>query len=369
MPGTTRLPTDPTQQSTQFPDLERPIFLSGKVLLDDGTPAPTNIVILRVCGGATRPLAYTDSKGNFGVDLSHNTNVMPDASVSSADQFEPWNSSGPSNRSNTLGSNRGPDQRLSGCELRASLPGYRSDSIELTGRRFMDNPDIGTIVLHRLSNVEGSTISAISLRAPKDARKAYEKGLGASGKKKWGEAQAHFEQAVALYPQYADAWYELGMTFQEQNNTDQARKAFGKALEADSKFLKPYRQMTALAVREKKWEEVDQITGRLLRLDPVDFPDAYFFSSVARINLGSMDGAEQSAREGMRLDSNHRIPRLEHLLGLILADKRDYAGAAQMIRSYLQREPNASNVDEVRKQLDEIDRLAGKAAAQVGPTP
>jgi tetratricopeptide (TPR) repeat protein len=368
-PSPTRQPTDPTQQTTQFPEMDRPIFLTGKVLLDDGTPPPVNIVILRVCYGSSRPMTYTDSKGRFGMDLSRGTNIVPDASTNSRDSLDPWTSQGSSSRSSALGAGRIAEQRTNGCELQASLPGYRSDSIDLTGRRFLDNPDVGTIVLHRLANVEGSTISAISLRAPKDARKAYEKGFGASGKKKWDEAQAHFERAVALYPQYAEAWYELGVAFQEQNKLEQARKAYAQALEADSKFLKPYRQMTAIAVRERKWEEANQITERLLRLDPIDFPDAYFFSSVANFNLGSLDAAEKSAREGLRLDSNHRIPRFEHLLGMILASKRDYAGAALMIRSYLQREPDARNADEVRRQLAEIDRLAGKTAAQVGPNP
>ena len=212
-PTSTRPATDLNQQTTRFPEMDRPIFLSGKVLLDDGTPPPTNIVILRVCGGSSRPLAYTDSKGHFGLDLSRGTSVMPDASMSSADSLDPWNSTGVTGRSSALGASRTSEQRLSGCELRASLPGYRSDSIELTGRRFMDNPDVGTILLHRLANVAGSSISAISLRAPKDAKKAFDKGFSASGKKKWAEAQAHFEQAVALYPQYAEAWYELGVAF------------------------------------------------------------------------------------------------------------------------------------------------------------
>jgi Flp pilus assembly protein TadD len=375
-PGGTRTPTplptpqstNPTQRTPQF-ELDRPIFLTGKVMLDDGTPPPINIVILRVCLGRSRPMAYTDSKGRFGMDLSRSTNVVPDASTNSLDSADPWTSQGASNRGGALGAGRVNEQRLSGCELQASLPGYRSDSVDLTGHRFLDNPDIGTIVLHRLANVEGSAISAISLRAPKDARKAYEKGFSASGKKKWGEAQAHFEQAVALYPQYAEAWYELGVAFHEQDKLEQARNAYTHALEADSKFLKPYRQMTAIAVRERKWEEANQITERLLRLDPIDFPDAYFFSSVANFNLGSLDAAEKSAREGLRLDSNHRIPRFEHLLGMILASKRDYAGAALIIRSYLQREPDARNADEVRKQLAEFDRLSGKAAAKVGPNP
>src|SRR5512144_1293969 len=67
----TQLPgQNPTQQNRMdFPEMNRPIFLSGKVRLDDGTPPPDTVVIERVCGGQGRPEAYTDSKGHFSFEL------------------------------------------------------------------------------------------------------------------------------------------------------------------------------------------------------------------------------------------------------------------------------------------------------------
>ena len=51
----------------------------------------------------------------------------------------------------------------------------------------------GTIILHRLANVEGVTISAVSLQAPKDAKKAYDKGHDLLKKKKPAETAATME--------------------------------------------------------------------------------------------------------------------------------------------------------------------------------
>ena len=48
--------------------------------------------------------------------------------------------------------------------------------VSLSNIHYMDNPDIGTIILHRLGKVDGLTVSVVSALAPKDARKAYEKG-------------------------------------------------------------------------------------------------------------------------------------------------------------------------------------------------
>ena len=101
-------------------------------------------------------------------------------------------------------------QRSIGCELRGQLAGYDSQSLELGVRERLDNPNVGTILMRRLGPDEGSTVSATTLAAPKDARKAYEKGLDAEKKNKLPDAQANLEKAVAAYPKYALAWMELG---------------------------------------------------------------------------------------------------------------------------------------------------------------
>ena len=349
------------QQQQQFPDMQRPIFLSGKVVLDDGTAPPEPVVVERVCNGQPRPEGYTDSKGRFSFQLGQNMGMIPDASVgSAADSMGGFGStSGSFGRSRT-----GVTERdLMGCELRATLPGFRSDVVNLAGRRLMDNPDVGTIVLRRLGNVEGTTISATTLQAPKDARKAFEKATEALRKKKTDEAQKNLEKAVQLYPQYATAWYELGALYQQQNNAAQAREAYGKSLAADAKFMKPYLQLALLAAQEQKWQEVADTTDRLLALDAYDYPRAWFFNAVANFNLRKIDAAEKSIRQGLKLDTQHSIPKLNHLLGIILFNKQDFTGASEHLRSYLQHAPNAQDADTVRKQLAELDKVTGQAAA------
>ena len=56
------------------------------------------------------------------------------------------------------------------------------------------------------------TVSATTLAAPKNAKKAFQKGLELVKKKKLDEAQASFQQAVQTYPKYAGAWFEFGLS-------------------------------------------------------------------------------------------------------------------------------------------------------------
>jgi len=157
--------------------------------------------------------------------------------------------------------------------------------------------------------VEGTTISATSLNAPKDAKKAYEKGREAIKNKKLDQARTQLEKAVAIYPKYASAWYELGTVYERDKQIEAARKAYGESLAADSKYVSPYLRLASLSVMEQKWKDVVDSTNRLIKLNPLDFPAAYFFNSVANYNLENLDAAEKSARETLSGTTSTVSPR------------------------------------------------------------
>lgn len=371
--NTQPFPTDPREtQRSPFPDqMQRPIFLSGKVVLDDGTAPPEQVVIERICNGNPRPEAYTDSKGRFSFQLGQNSHVMADASVGNNDGF---GGPGQTNRTPGMGSMGGSggvsERDLMGCEIRASLPGYRSEVVNLSGRRFMDNPDVGTIILRRMANVEGLTFSATSAMAPKDAKKAYEKSRDLMKKKKIADAQKELEKAVQIYPKFANAWADLGMVHEAQNHTEEAMKAYQQAVESDSKLVKPYVNMALLYARQNppKWQETADFSGKALKLNPYDFPQAYFYNAVAHLNLKNLDEAEKSAREGVKGEAGKKIPKIHHVLGIILAQKNDIAGAMPHMKNYLGMLPaDGQETKMVKDQIAQMEKFASNQPAGEAP--
>jgi len=361
MPGDRGRVPSGTDQRSQFPQMDqmdRPVFLSGKVVLDDGTPPPEPVIIERVCNGVPRPEGYTDSKGRFSFQLGQNSLVMADASVGWGGDMDtlagPRRSSGGFNPSgNTI-----RERDLNGCELRASFPGYQSDEASLAGRKYMDNPDVGVIVLHRRGNVEGTTVSMVSLQAPKEAKQAFEKGRAALKKENWQEARKQYEKAVGLYPQYATAWTGLGVALERLNDTAGARNAYTQASTSDPKYVYPHVQLAGLAAKAGNWQELLDTTNHALKLDPLNYPVVYLYNSVAQLNLRNVDDAEKSAREGLKLDTQHRFPKINQLLGVIMARKGDFPAATGYMKSYLQLAPQASDAELVKKQLVEVEKLA-----------
>lgn len=60
------------------------IYLSGNVMLDDGTPPPDPVTIERICEGAPKAQAYTDQKGRFSFQIGQTAGVTQDASEDSS---------------------------------------------------------------------------------------------------------------------------------------------------------------------------------------------------------------------------------------------------------------------------------------------
>ncbi len=96
---------------------------------------------------------------------------------------------------------------MRGCELEANAGGFHSDRVDLSEHRALDNPDVGVIVLHRIGSAPAVSVSATALSAPRDARKAWEKGVQLLRPEQWDPAgsEREFEKAVRIYPKFAEA--------------------------------------------------------------------------------------------------------------------------------------------------------------------
>jgi tetratricopeptide (TPR) repeat protein len=377
VPGNSRTPTNnipntvPNTTTPQQNQLPPPIFVSGRVMLEDGTPPSQSVPIERVCSsGNPHTEGYTDSRGYFSLQLGQrNGAVMPDASEDVG--FGGYGGMGRSGQGAAMPgatspgyNSMGGDNRFMLCDLRARLAGYRSQSISLVNHRAMDNPDIGVILLHRIAPSEGSTVSARTLAAPKAARKAYEKGLASLKKKKNDQAEAEFQKAVSVDSEFSAAWYELGRLQAGKDQVDAAQQSFNAAIKSDPKFVLPYIELSFLDYRAQKWQALADVSAEAAKLDAFEYPQAYLLNALANYNMKNYDAAEKSAREAEKIDTHHRFPKSSHILGVLLANKQDYTGAAEEFRNYLKFAPNASDAAAVKTLLERVEQANAQGAVK-----
>ena len=171
---------------------------------------------------------------------------------------------------------------------------------------------------------------------------------------------------LMTYPRFAAAWFELGQVQMQKNDPAGARHSYQQSLAADSKYINPYHGLTQLAMREQKWQELTELSEKLLALNPVNFPEAWLSNALGNYCLRNFTAAEKSARRGLQLDAEHQVPKLEYMLGMILLKTSNYEEAAKHLRAFLSLTTKPAEVAEAQKQLDEITRLSATANLATG---
>jgi hypothetical protein len=349
-------PTAPNQTTPPPPQQPRPIWITGMVMMYDGEAPTESVTIERICSAnSVHAEGYTDSKGHFSFNLGQEIGVFADASTPDSSAFgQPG--TGATSSSLVGGGNVNSNSLYWDCELRARLPGYRSSTVSLAGRRMLEDSEVGVIVLYPMVGIQGLTASATSSQAPKAARKAYIKGLAAVKKDKPDQAEQEFRKAVQIYSKYAEAWLQLGEVLDRGERYPEAREAYARSLAADPKYVYPYQQLYQIALREQNWKDLVERTDQLLHLDPYEFPNAYYFNALAHLELQEYDAAEKSAQQAVEADLKKANPKTYYLRGAIQVKKKDWAGAADSFRAYLKAAPEATDKAYVEKTLNQIDQ-------------
>ena len=340
--------------------MNRPITISGRVVQEDGTSLNENVEIQRICGNIVRHETYTDAKGKY--------NILLDSQTTATSSFQGASEGGgASEMGSQMGGRLSQTTRtqLWGCEIRAVFPGFYSGAVSLAGRDFSAPLSLSPIVLHRNSGGLSSSISAIGLQAPSNAKKEYEKGRDEYAKKKFDDADKHLAKAIEIYPKYASAMCLRGKAQRARQKDDDARASFLAAIDADPKYVPPYLNLAALDASRAQWPEVISLSAKAIELDPVSYPDAYYFNAVAHIALKELTEAKRSIEKVVEMDKEHRFPRAELMLGNILRSEGDHARAAEHLRAYVKIEPNGPEVPKIKAYLE--NQAADNPQAKVPP--
>ncbi len=300
-----------------------PSLMTGIVVTQDLQPVAEGTVRL-TCSGVLRGTSRIHSNGQFALTINQSSNSLENVA-------------------------------LTGCDVSASTATLRSEPRLIGSLRPSETRDVGQIIVHPTADGETTTVSAVSLLAPADAKKSLRKGREAATAQKWAEAQKHLQRAVQLYPKYAEAWQELGLVLIRQSKREEARAAFQQAVAADPAFSRPYFGLVGLAADAQDWPAMRQRSE--IALARFSDPLMYFYHAIASFNLHQYDTAEKSLMRADDLDRQHRLPQIDLLLGDVLIQRHDFAGAAARVRQYLAFSPNGEQADAARAELARLEQL------------
>jgi tetratricopeptide (TPR) repeat protein len=254
-------------------------------------------------------------------------------------------------------------------ELIFVQPGYEDDREHLE----LDGPTFGMSVgLRRLGPGAGTpgapTVSVRELSIPEKARDAMSKGMTLLYQK--GDAPGsikQFRRAIQTYPNYYEAYAQMGSAYMRMKDADESEKALRKSIDLSQEhYPDALVMLAALLSGTKRFVDAEPLARKAVELDANSWRGQ---SELAHALLGLQrpNEGELYAEAAVKLQPDNPFLRL--LLADAHMQLRNDPALLDDFDSYLKLAPNGPYAAQVREQREQIQQRLQKTQAAPALSP
>ena len=203
------------------------------------------------------------------------------------------------------------------------------------------------------------SLNARIAQIPPTARKEFDLGKQRMQANDIPGSLLHFQKAIDLYPNYAEAYQLLGVVNMEIGKFPDAEMQLAKATELEPNLATAYFALGICRNQMAKYPEAETALARGLELDPTS-PDGHYHIAEAYWNLGRFDDSEPHARKALALKPD--LAPAHVLLGNSMLRKRDAPAALKEFQEYLRLAPQGEFAPATKAVVERLEKGLAQAA-------
>jgi tetratricopeptide (TPR) repeat protein len=213
---------------------------------------------------------------------------------------------------------------------------------------------------HEIRGPGGRVVSAAELRqsVPASAKKEYGLALKRVSKGEFLQAAAHFEQAIAIYPEYLAARNDLGAQYLKLKRLDEAEAHFRSVLERDPKNLYATFNLGLGRIERQDYPGAVSQLQLAIAIDSA-WPTAHLWLGFAMLEMGDLPTAERELTKSLVMGGADCVAAHYHLARAYVR-RGDSKEAIRAISAYLEEAPRGEYV----KEAKELAKRLGAAVKQ-----
>ena len=208
------------------------------------------------------------------------------------------------------------------------------------------------------------TVSTRDLSIPRQAHEDMEKGIALLYEKSdYQGSLKPFEKAIEEYPDYYEAYTQMGIAYVKLADTANAEKSFRKSIEVShDKYADAYMGLGELFLGTKRFADAESAARKAIEIDPNRW-QGHAELARALVELHRPSDAEPSAVAAIKLKPEN--PTLYLVLANIHIQLQNNPSLLEDLNHYLKLAPDGSFAEQARRQRDEIQQAL--AASQTSP--
>jgi Flp pilus assembly protein TadD len=175
-------------------------------------------------------------------------------------------------------------------------------------------------------------LAELDMRAPKEARDAYEAGVRSLKTGQAEEAVNQFKQALKAYPKYFRALNDLGVLLMKMNRLDEAAETLERAAAIAPRVYYPRLNLAIIRTRQSKYKQAIEMLEQLYK-ENSKLNEVRVALADALMAAGRLDEAEphlRAALSDVKLDPDTEGD-VHYKLGLLLNRKEQFQEAVQQL--------------------------------------
>lgn len=293
--------------------------IRGRVNLPSNQPAVRFKIRLESSGSATL-MTFSNTEGNFYFNSLYPGYYT--IIVEAGDEYVPARESLVIERESIIGGSRS-----------------YSVMIDLRERRNVKN--------------KPGVINASLAKVPKSALEEFNNALEAINKGDEKSAVENLTEAVRLYPQFAEAYSELGTLYLKNGEMNKAEDALLRTLQLNER--NPTAQLNygiVLLNQRKMFEAEKQLEKAVLADENAATPHMYL--GIALLGLNYPDYAEKEFLKAISLKDDEKTAQAHKYLGGIYWKKKKYKQAIEELQKYIELDPKAPDAEKVRSTIKQL---------------
>ncbi len=206
-------------------------------------------------------------------------------------------------------------------------------------------------------------VSASDLNVPQKARKEVDKANEAMAEQNWKKAQEHLEKALAIAPQYATAYNNLGVLYAKTNDIPHEEEALKKAIAADDHFAPAFVNYGKMCILQKNFPLAETLLQKAVTVEPGNVESLMLLADAEYMNR-HFDAAIVSARQALFVRvAEHPIFLCSlHIAARSYQQEGHQQEALAEFQVFLVEEPKGPRADHVRGDIAKIEANSQRAA-------
>ena len=194
-------------------------------------------------------------------------------------------------------------------------------------------------------------------------------GASNSGLMQFDDAIESYKQVLKIKPDYAEAYYNMGVALKSKGNPEAAIDSYKQALKIKPNYAEAHNNMGNALTDKDDLEGAIDSYKQALKIKP-NYAEAYYNMGVALTNKDDLEGAIDSYKQALKIKPNY--VKAHNNMGVALTNKDDLEGAIDSYKQALKIKPdyigvysNTCEAYEKSNKLAELSEVISRAKAEL----